>query len=80
MLQKSLILQPDNFSGNDTLFFPQQKGDILKMNEKIYKAMGRIGASDLAIGICILTAAIPVGVLLIVNGARLLHHKSKILF
>ncbi len=50
------------------------------MNEKIYKAMGRIGASNLAIGICILTVGISAGVLLIVNGARLLRHKSNIMF
>ena len=50
------------------------------MNEKLYKAMGTIGASNLALGICILVGGITAGVLLIVNGARLLKNRSKILF
>ena len=37
------------------------------MNEKIYKA------------ICVLATGIAAGVLLIINGSRLLKHKSKIL-
>ena len=45
------------------------------MNEKIYKAMGSSAVSSLVIGICVLAA----GVLLIINGSRLLKHKSKIL-
>lgn len=50
------------------------------MNEKIYKAMGRIGAANLALGICILIGGITSGILLIVNGGRLLKHKSKLTF
>ena len=50
------------------------------MNEKLYKALGRIGASSLAIGICILIGGLSTGILLIVNGGRLLHHKAKLTF
>ena len=48
------------------------------MNEKIYKAMGS-AVSSLVIGICVLATGIAAGVLLIINGSRLLKHKSKIL-
>lgn len=50
------------------------------MDEKIYKTMGSAGAGTLAVGICVLIGGIAAGVLLIVNGARLLKDKSKILF
>ena len=50
------------------------------MEEKIYKTMGSTGAANLAIGICILVGGIVSGILLIVNGARLLKHKGKIMF
>ncbi len=49
-------------------------------NEKIYKTMGNAGACDLALGIVILVAGITAGVLMIVNGARLLKGKSELLF
>ena len=48
------------------------------MNEKIYKAMGSSAVSSLVIGICVLATGIAAGVLLIINGSRLLKHKSKI--
>ena len=50
------------------------------MDEKIYKTIGSAGAANLAVGICVLVGGIAAGVLLIVNGARLLKNKSKILF
>ena len=49
------------------------------MGEKIYKVMGAAGATSLSVGICVLTGGIAAGVLLIVHGARLLKHKSKIM-
>lgn len=55
------------------------KEDLL-MGEKIYKVMGAAGATSLSVGICVLTGGIAAGVLLIVHGARLLKHKSKIMF
>ena len=50
------------------------------MEEKIYKTMSYTGAANLAIGICVLVGGIVSGILLIVNGARLLKHKGKIMF
>ena len=50
------------------------------MEEMIYKTMGSTGAANLAIGICMLVGGIVSGILLIVNGARLLKHKGKIMF
>lgn len=50
------------------------------MDEKVYKTMGSTGAANLAVGICILAGGIAAGVLLIVNGARLLKNRSKIMF
>lgn len=49
------------------------------MNEKLYKAINSTAVSSLVLGICILSAGVVSGVLLIVNGARLLKHKSIIL-
>ena len=49
------------------------------MDEKIYKTMGSTGASSLVIGICVLTGGIAAGILLIINGARLLKIQSKIM-
>lgn len=50
------------------------------MEEKVYKTMGSTGAANLAVGICVLAGGIAAGVLLIVNGARLLKNRSKIVF
>lgn len=50
------------------------------MNEKTYKSIGKIGASNLALGICVLAGGIAAGILLIVNGAKLLKHKSELTF
>ena len=50
------------------------------MDEKIYKTMGSAGDCTLAVGICVLAGGITAGILLIVNGARLLKNKSKIIF
>ncbi|MDE6888112.1 MAG: hypothetical protein K2P45_05630 [Eubacterium sp.] len=49
------------------------------MNEKLYKAINATAVSSLVLGICIVTTGIVSGVLLIVNGARLLKHKSIII-
>lgn len=50
------------------------------MEEKVYKTMGSTGAASLAVGICVLAGGIAAGVLLIVNGARLLKNRSGIVF
>ncbi|MCI8449668.1 MAG: hypothetical protein HFH30_15100 [Eubacterium sp.] len=49
------------------------------MSEKLYKAINATAICSLVLGICILSSGIVSGVLLIVNGARLLKHKSIIL-
>ena len=58
-------------------------GSIIKvrmtMNEKIYKTMSSTGACSLAVGIIVLATGIVTGVMMIVNGARLLKKKSEIL-
>ncbi len=49
------------------------------MNEKLYKAINAAAATSLATGICVLVTGVAAGVLLIVNGSRLLKHKTKVL-
>ncbi len=49
------------------------------MNEKIYKVMSGTGASSLVMGIVVLVTGVTVGVMMIVNGARLLKKKTEIL-
>jgi hypothetical protein len=49
-------------------------------NEKIYKTMAVVGAGDLSVGIVVLVTGIVAGVLLIINGARLLKGKSDLIF
>lgn len=48
--------------------------------EKVYKTMRSTGAASLVIGICVLITGIASGVLLIINGARLLAKKEDITF
>ena len=51
-----------------------------RMSEKAYKTMGSTGAGTLAIGICVLVSGIVSGILLIVNGARLLKNRESLTF
>lgn len=50
------------------------------MEEKIYKVMGGSGALNIAVGVVIMVTGIAGGVLLIINGAKQLAHRNKILF
>lgn len=50
------------------------------MQEKVYKLMGKSGATNLTIGICVLVAGIVSGVILIVSGAKLLSDRKKLTF
>ncbi len=50
------------------------------MDEKAYKTMCSSGAADLAIGICVLIGGIAAGIILIIDGARLLKNKSRLIF
>lgn len=49
------------------------------MNEKIYKTMSSTGACSLVLGVITLVTGVTAGILMIVNGARLLRKKSEIL-
>ncbi len=49
------------------------------MDEKVYKTIGFSGAANLVIGICILVTGITSGILLILNGSKLLKSKHRIL-
>ncbi len=49
------------------------------MDEKLYKTIGFSGAANLAIGICILVIGIASGILLILNGAKLIKSRKNIL-
>lgn len=48
------------------------------MNEKIYKSMSYNGCWNLAIGISLIVTGIATGVVLIVNGARMIKQKYQI--
>lgn len=47
------------------------------MNEKIYKTVSSAGAGSLVVGIITLVTGLAAGVLMIVNGARLLKKEMK---
>lgn len=50
------------------------------MNEKHYRLMSQVGGGSIALGIIILVTGIVTGILTIVNGARLLKNKKKLIF
>jgi uncharacterized ion transporter superfamily protein YfcC len=50
------------------------------MNEKIYKTMGSTGAGTLALGICVLVCGLACGIMLIINGGRLLNYRERLVF
>lgn len=50
------------------------------MAEKVYKTMKSVGIGNLVLGIGIMVAGIGVGVMVLINGARLLRRKSDLLF
>jgi len=50
------------------------------MQEKIYGIMKNVGIGNLIFGIISIVAGVTVGVISIINGAKLLRGKSNILF
>lgn len=50
------------------------------MQEKSYKTRKSIGGGNIALGIITLVTGLVCGIVMIVNGARLLHEKSDRLF
>lgn len=47
--------------------------------ERLFKTMGRAGVSSIVLGIIVLVTGIAVGVLTIINGARLLKRQSSVM-
>ncbi len=50
------------------------------MMEKIYHTMKSVGVWNLVMGILLIVAGVVSGILLILNGAKLLKKKSDLLF
>ena len=50
------------------------------MCEKAYKTMKKAGAGSIALGVIIMVTGIACGILAIINGAKLIHHKSDLIF
>lgn len=50
------------------------------MDEKLFKRIKSVGAGNIVCGIVAIVAGTATGILLIINGARLLAHKSDKLF
>ncbi len=48
--------------------------------ERVYKTMKRAGVCNLILGIVILITGITTGVLMLINGSRLIYQKKNILF
>lgn len=51
-----------------------------KMQEKIYKFIGRAGGVNIAIGVVTIALGVSAGVLLIVSGAKLLASRKGMIF
>lgn len=49
-------------------------------NEKTYKTMKTVGGGSIALGIVVLVTGIVSGILMVINGARLLKAKREITF
>jgi len=54
-------------------------GKSMNEQEKIYKTMRGTGVSNIVLGVIVLVTGITAGVLIIVNGARLLKRKSSVM-
>ncbi len=50
------------------------------MSEKAYKTMTHTGAGNLVLGIILVAVGLASGILMIVNGARLLKSRSSLIF
>ena len=50
------------------------------MDEKLFKAMGRIGGANIAMGVVCIVMGVTVGVISILCGGKLLKVKNHLLF
>ena len=57
-----------------------RKGVYQIMYEKIYHTMKSVGVGNLVLGISLIVIGIAAGTAVIINGAKLLRDKSKLLF
>ncbi|MBQ5445713.1 MAG: hypothetical protein IIT48_03480 [Lachnospiraceae bacterium] len=48
--------------------------------EKVYKSMKHVGTGNIALGVIMIVTGVCVGILTIINGAKLLKDKSDITF
>ena len=63
--------------------YPEQQErvkEVLYMNEKVFRTMGRTGGGNIAMGVLLLIAGVAMGVMMIVNGAKLLKRRAEITF
>lgn len=48
-------------------------------NERVYRALSATGAGDIVIGVLVIVVGISAGVIAVVNGARLLRTRKKLM-
>lgn len=48
--------------------------------ERLYKSMKHVGGANITFGVIIIVVGVSVGVLSIINGAKLLKAKAEIMF
>jgi hypothetical protein len=58
---------------------PEEREEKQRM-ERVYKTMQRAGISGIILGIIILLTGITTGILMIINGSRLIYQKKNITF
>jgi hypothetical protein len=58
--------------------FAEREGN--QRMERVYKTMQRAGISNIILGIIILLTGITTGILMIINGSRLMYQKKNITF
>ncbi len=79
-IYKIFYLSVLNDLGTEVYMRKFKESNEINSMEKVYKTMKSVGASDLVFGILLIVFGIGAGVTIIVNGARLIHGKSKIMF
>ncbi len=52
----------------------------LSVNERLYRKMGNAGAVSISVGIITIVFGIAAGVMIVVNGAKILANRKTLLF